>query len=330
MAKVIVYSENHVDFKYQQIVMNLDIEYRKFKYSEFIFYLLRNIYRKLTSDSKTFYHIRYLKWRGYFFTVPVYVILILLCWVKGIKITWTCHNVLEHKFRSRLQNWFLRYFVYCFSDAVVVMHKDLIKYLPRFQRDKVKVANFGDLRPYFENMTTENEHFRESFRRWKEETGRDKIDLLYVSTAKIELTPLVKRLNGNSDKTVCIIAPGNVFQVKCENIFLYTEDIVRSEIKEILTSYGVIGLVLHDNISVPTSIYMFASYRIPVLCYDIEPLNSIVQEYQIGKLFNELSNIEEIVDELKTHYDYYRQQTIKFLEANSWDKAAAAHKEIWR
>jgi len=209
------------------------------------------------------------------------------------------------------------------------MHDDLIKYLPKFRRDKIKVANFGDFKIYFDRQQNENKDFQKKFRHWQEKIRRDKVDLIYISAARIDVNSFVKKLNPKSDLAIAIIAPGNDVTTAMDTIFVYTENFVKAEVKQLLENDGVIGLVLHDNISVPTSIYMFASYGIPILGSDVEPVRSIICDYQIGRSFNVRSNVHDEINELKQNYNFYSKNTQRFLQENSWYKSMLVHQEIW-
>jgi hypothetical protein len=114
-----------------------------------------------------------------------------------------------------------------------------------------------------------------------------------------------------------------------DNIFFYRE-FVNKEVYDILNlSKNIIGYVGHDNISVPTSIYMYATYNIPIIAYDVKPVNSIITKYELGITIKHSNELENAYKTLIDNYEFYVKNLSFFLQENSWEKSALVHKEIF-
>jgi len=211
------------------------------------------------------------------------------------------------------------------------MHSDLIHNLPLYKKEKIIVANFGDFREFFESQNDINKHFKEKYEKWLGYNNINYPDIVYISTAKInKLQYLITFLEKRTILNGLIIAPKINITVKTRNIFLYTDDMVKGEIKTILKKGDPVAYISHNNISVPTSIYMYASYGIPILGYNIKPISSIINEYKIGLLFDGKTDLGEKIKIIKENYKYYRENALKFINLNNWEKSILAHKKIWK
>ena len=116
---------------------------------------------------------------------------------------------------------------------------------------------------------------------------------------------------------------------KASNIFIY-RNFVFSEVKGILnTKNNIIGFIGHDNVSVPTSIYMYASYNIPIIAFNIEPVNSILASYQLGISINNSEELEKAYYMILNNYDIYVENAVLFLNENCWVKSALVHRNIF-
>ena len=135
----------------------------------------------------------------------------------------------------------------------------------------------------------------------------------------------------NKDINCLIINPKSTFYYKelGNNIFFYNK-FVYGNINNILnTKSKIIGYVGHDNISVPTSIYMYASYNIPIIAFNIEPVNSILTMYQLGILIKNSEELEKAYYTILDNYDTYVENAVFFLKENSWEKSAFVHRDIF-
>ncbi len=322
-----VWSEVEVDFKYSSITELMNIEYRHIKYWQLMGLLLKRLSSFRVYENH-FFHIRYLKWRGNIKTIPVYLVLMTLCRLTNVKIVWTCHNILEYSMPSRRQNEFLRKLVFYYSYRVIVMHSDLIKYLPE-RSEKVRVANFGNFRKHFEqaSLLPPNKMFKTIYREWKAAIPGS-LDIVFISTLP-DLDPLFHLLDSDQSITALIITPRIQQLTVSNNVFLYTEK-VTSEVHELLVeNHSAIGYLGHENISVPTSIYMYASYGLPVIGLNSEPVSSIISENEIGETFTSIQDISRAYYKVRSEYNRYQMNMERFLNSNSWERSAEIHREIF-
>ena len=150
MSKLIL-SESRYDFKYKSIFKRIsDIQVKEGKYLELLKVLIKN---------KSYYHIRYIKYRGAFLSTLRILLVYVLSKISGSKIIWTCHNIYEHNIPNKKLNDFLRYLLCSVSYKIIVFHKDLKKYLPQLSQKKVLVATFGEFKSFIESKSKENAEF---------------------------------------------------------------------------------------------------------------------------------------------------------------------------
>ena len=321
--KRIVLSESSYDFKYKSILSHLeDIQVIEGGFFKLI---------KILATKKSFYHIRYIKYRGKIITFLRYLIIGLVAKLSGSKIIWSCHNIYEHNFSSKRYNDFLRILLAKISNKIVVFHKDLIAYLPDSSKHKVYVASFGNYKEFIEKQTEKNKEFQTQYKNWLLEQQIKAPDLVSISAAKNNcIDYFVSKL---TDKyNFLVVAPKVPFNSmpKFKNLFLYNNSFVKAEIKDILTySSKIIGVIGHDNISVPTSIYMFSSFRIPVIVLNVKPVNSIVNEFKIGEVFNQETTFNQLIHKIQRNYSYYQENCDSFTQNMSWENSAKIHKEIF-
>ena len=90
----------------------------------------------------------------------------------------------------------------------------------------------------------------------------------------------------------------------------------------------IVGFIGHSNVSVPTSLYMFASFDIPILGYNFKPINTIINDFKIGKIVND-EDIQLEVNEIKKNMNFYKSNLKSFIKSNSWDKSAEKHLDIF-
>ena len=320
---IVVLSESSYDYKYKKILSEMEgLLVLEVGFLKLI---------KLLATRNCFYHIRYIKYRGKIFTILRILLVTCFSKVSGSKIIWTCHNIYEHNISSKRYNDFLRKILAQISYRIIVFHPDMKCYLPRFSRQKVFVASFGNYREFIDQQTEQNKEFQRLYRNWLGIQGIYYPDLISISSAKrnrIEyFLPHIEE-----DYKLLVVAPNVTFNSMPDrnNLFIYTDSSVKAEIKDILTkSHDVIGLIGHDNISVPTSIYMYASYRIPVIVLNYQPVNSIVSEWKIGEVFDESKALRNLIQMIRDNYGYYQDNCDLFLESMSWDKSAEVHSRVF-
>jgi len=322
--KRIILSESSYDFKYKSILSQLE----DFQVIEGGFFKLL----KILATRKSYYHIRYIKYRGKIVTVLSYLIIALLAKLSGSKIIWSCHNIYEHNFNSKRYNDFLRILLAKISYKIVVFHQDLKPYLPKSSEQKIYVASFGNYKEFIEKQTEQNKEFQQQYKNWLNLQNINSPDLVSISAAKSNsLDYFMPKLNDNYN--FLVIAPNVPFNINLEsnNIFIYNNSFVKAEIKNILrNSKNLIGIITHNNISVPTSIYLFASYGVPVIVMDISPLNSLVKDFGIGEIVKTQNDINSSIKKIKKNYNSYQIKCEEFISINSWDNSRETHKSIFK
>lgn len=321
--KHLILSESSYDFKYKNILSSIeDIEVVEGGFIK----LLKILFRQ-----KSYYHIRYIKYRGVVFTYLRLLTIYFASKISGSKMVWSCHNIYEHNFKSKKYNDFIRGFLSKAASDIIVFHSDLIQYLPKYSHQKIHVASFGNYRKFIEIQKDQNLEFQKLYKDWLALQESNYPDLISISAAKNNrLDYFIEKLPENL--SFLIIAPHVTFETVTSkpNLFIYNKSFVKAEIKEVLTSPSKkIGIIGHDNISVPTSIYMFASYRIPVIVLNVKPVCTIITEYKFGEIMYDESNLKGLVKIINDNYEYYQKNCDTFVTENSWENSASVHKVVF-
>ena len=321
---MILLSESKIDYKYSNIYNRIDnLEPLE---GTFLFLI-----KKLISRRNSIYHIRYIKYKNFISSFSRLLIIFLISRISQSKIVWTCHNIYEHNIPSKRANIILRLFITTISSNIIVFHEDLLKYLPKNSLKKTTVACFGDFKSFIENQKVINNDFKDKYRSWLKSKNSSYPNIVSISAAKKNNLKLLIDGVTNKDINCLIINPKSTFDYKelGNNIFFYKK-FVYGDINNILnTKSKIIGYVGHDNISVPTSLYMYASYKIPILAFNIEPVNSIITKYQLGISIKNPLELEKAYYTILDNYDTYVKNVLFFLKENSWEKSALVHRNIF-
>ncbi len=317
-------SESTYDYKYYKIYNEID----DIKVVHDTFF---NLLKKMFMSPTTYYHIRYVKYRGIFLTFFRLFLIIVFAKISNTKIIWTCHNIYEHNIPYKNINKIIIKILSTISYKIVVFHKDLKSFLPKSSRNKIEIANFGDFSNYFNELNEINKDFRTEYEQWKKTEKIQNLDLIYISAStKNKLDEIIDKVKETDLKTL-IIAPKieiNPNPNKYKNIFFFNS-FVKKEVTEILKENNrAIGIVAHNNISVPTSIYMFASFKIPIIGLDFKPVNSIINENNIGLILKD-DNLIDLVRTISANYQLFQSNLTSFLNENSWEKSINVHKKIF-
>lgn len=314
--------ESRIDYKYSQIFRNIQgIELVQGNFFSLLKVLLKE---------KCIYHIRYIKYRGILPTLFRLIIINVAVKISESKIIYTCHNIYEHKIKTPTWNNLIRSLITFMSTEIIVFHPSLKNHLPRNCRHKIKTASFGDFKEFFDSQTEVNSSFCKALNSWKESSNILSPELISITTAtKSGLEYYLTNLDKNY--FYLVICPHvQLPDIQNENILVFNESFVKKEVSEILkTSENIIGLIGHDNISVPTSIYMFASYGIPVIVTDVEPLNEIISNYRFGEIIRPGVNLNDCILKIKSNYNTYQKGCLNFLKENSWEKSTKIHSEVF-
>jgi glycosyltransferase involved in cell wall biosynthesis len=329
-----IYAEQGLDYKYEQIFGDLEVDYVPVTVYGFVSQILR----PLDSGTDYYYHIRYLRWRGHLLTLPMYLVVIALCLVRGVTIVWSCHNVVGHTIPDERYNRILRSLIGWAATDIIVFHESLRPYLHPHE-DKVHVACFGSFQEFFRDHSTRNPDFEKRYREWVKQRGIDGPDVVFVGvyTRHKNIEWLVDHLRAGDAPDGLVIAPGypepdgiQHSEQQPENLLLAADQKVIAEVDDVLQLGMPIGYVAHDNLSVPTSIYVYASYGIPMIAYDVDPLAPIVREHQLGAVFSRPADIGVVLERVRAEYETYRAHTAKFLETCTWERSRAVHASVFR
>jgi len=320
---ITIISDSSYDYKYKQILER--IESVKVIEGDFKF-----LVSSILNTKKPIFHIRYIKATGPLKGVLRYLILIFLVFLRGGKILYTCHNINEHNIKSKIINDCYR-FLFSFLAFKIIYFDEVVRsYNYNIFYKKGVIANFGSFRDFLIHKNNESDEFENIFTDWYFDKN---IDIISISSAKLNLSKLFFDQILDTDLVAVMISPQknyvNPFVV--QNQFRYYQS-VYSELDNILiNNKKLIGFVGHYNISVATSLYMYASYGIPVICYDIEPNNNLVSINNIGEIITQkctTNTIEEKISLIKNNYNFYQKNCRKFIEKNSWEKSALVHRDI--
>ncbi|KZX55637.1 hypothetical protein A3712_07080 [Vibrio sp. HI00D65] len=322
MEKLVkVFCDSPIDFKYKSIfsgIDNLDV------ISGGFFYIVKEIIN--LSDKNAIYHFRYLKFRGYIFTLLRLVFIIALAKMKSVKIVWSCHNVYEHTFKSKFYNGLIRNIVVFFSDSIVVFHSDIKCRLPSYCHKKIHVATFGDMKDHFLCQNQVNVDFKNKLESWRENHKGD-LNIISISTAKKNN---LRCLNDGKGIFSLIIAPNlDIGFSTSNNCMVYNDGFVKKEVVDLLISSDrLVGFVGHENLSVPTSIYMYASFGIPIISLDNVPSNNIVYRNSLGKVLCDYSDLHHVYNEIYHNYEFYSSNCKDFIEKCSWKHSSDVHTKM--
>lgn len=325
--KIVVLCDSAYDFKYEEI-------FKRIPYLEIVQDGFFGLMARMLKD-EVCYHIRYIKFRGYFFTLIRIFLIILFSKVKGSKIIWSCHNVYEHSFPNKIYNDLVRWLLAISSSHVIVFHEDVLEFLPSVAKSKATVSNFGDYKGYIEQKHRVNKQFEIGYSDWLKKNCIDAPDIVSISSARLNNLKVLKTLSVANIHNILIVAPGVDLQVFAgqDNVFPFNQSSVRSGISEILSSSNkIIGYIGHNNISVPTSVYMYASYGVPMLAINCPPVNSMFANYMLGVLVDVDDSVQAILDsvnKIRRNYLEYSNGCFEFISKNSWNKAALDHEKVF-
>ena len=323
-----IYGHGILDYKYRMVWSALHVDFHPTTFWKWI----RVVWTLSSRNRKIVFHIRYLLWKGYIATFPLYILLILTCKLKRIPVLWTCHNIRTHDIPSSIYDGLLRNFIARTSTSIIVLHKSLKEYLPKTA--KIDVACFGRFSLVETDDGERSPDFQESYRLWRTERNIEGPDIVFIG----EYSPF-KGLNGlfefaQSNKQfniliVCPKLPDHLIQ-RYSNIFIWPEKVM-FELHNILSgSHKLVGFVGHDNVSLPTAIHLFSSYGIPCVMRNVEPMSTIACEWKIGPTFDCDSKISECVDLVRKDYLAYSGAARRYIAAHTWAKAQSVHQKVLR
>ena len=75
---------------------------------------------------------------------------------------------------------------------------------------------------------------------------------------------------------------------------------------------------------------MFASFGIPVVVLDINPLSTLINEYGIGEIVKSQNDVNSTIKKIKNNYKLYKIKCDEFLSENSWENSIEVHKSLFK
>lgn len=313
-----------VEYKYRKVIEQLPVEYIPTNYVG----ILKGLLFRKHEGRRLIVHLRYIQFHGYIMTAILYCVLALICKLRGARIVWSCHNIYEHGVPSLAYGDFLRGMLCRASSRVIVFHSSLKKYLHQCA-NKVEVANFGNYKEFILDPSLEKHpEFLQTYRSWLEKMGRHSADIVFIGEykARKNVDMLVEFARENRDAAVLIIAHRTPPIADCPtNLLLHNRSKIFGELDEVLRGEYVTGFVAHDNLSVPTSIHLYADYDVPILGLDVEPVSCFIKDYACGVTFSSLDSLERAFFSLKTGREAYTRGMKKLAADNTWEKSAQAH-----
>jgi hypothetical protein len=321
LIEFILLSESRLGFKYESIWQRIpSVEVREGGFVRLLWQAL--IARR---GRKVIYHIRYLKSGKSAYLR--YCIVFLLSSLGLFKVLWTCHNIEEHNFVNTDWNRKLRERLTERADGIIVLHKDLKLFFSEAIQDKITVACFGDMSSFINSQEEANIDFARTLVQW--ENGREGTTVLSVSAAKKSNLILGTAGVAASKVRGVFISPKVPAPVEYDagKVLFYNEGFVRAEIGQLLGRRGVIGYVGHTNVSVPTSLYMFASFGVPVVGVDAKPIKSIIEDYEIGLVVSNPEQFAAACERIELEYERFSNNCERLLEQHSWEKSAEIHRK---
>lgn len=327
--RVHIFGESRLDFKYRKFLAHLTDFYQLVRFKD----VLRLVYQPLERHTRYYFHIRYLKWRGYFFTLPYYLLVVSICKLRSVSIIYTCHNFWEHNYKSRMLNKSIRRLLVGSARDIIVLDENIgvkIQAGREALARKIHVVHFSDFSDFFESQVEVNLDFQNKYLVWLKKNNIKNPDVLLVSSAYRTLEKFKPLLNNSKSKVLCIVPnlSSEDAELNSEHVMIY-KDYVKKEVRDLLKAPGIVGLVGLDNGSVATSLYMFASYGIPCLVLEHEPMNSLILKYELGVLFKWTDSIDEKLAEIKSNFSKYKAGGQRLLNDHTWEKSNDVHRQIF-
>lgn len=325
---VIIFAESRLDFKYTKFLGHLTENYILVTFNG----LIKLWLKKLHASNNYYFHVRYLKWRGPVLTILYYLLVVLLCSVRDIKLVFTCHNYWEHNFNNRFVNAFIRKLLVRNAHAVIVLDDGIGERIALGRpnlRKKIHTVHFSSFIDYFEKLKTINKDFSTGYTSWKTKRGIDKPDVVLISASYRSLDRFRETFNNSIYNYLCIVPKVSNAQGFGENTLIFNEGFVEKEVTDLLREGGIIGMIGLDNGSIATSLYMFASYNIPMLVLNEMPMNALVADFKIGHVFDLLTSVDEQIELIKKDYTSLGNNCSDFLKAHSWQKSHDIHCQIF-
>jgi hypothetical protein len=249
-----------------------------------------------------------------------------------MKLIYTCHNFTEHNFKDDRVNNYVRNLLVSEASEIIVLDQYLVEKLSVGNdniKSKISVVTFSSFKEYFEAFDETNNSFVSEYQAWKKVLNIENPDVLLASASYRSLEKFKSTFRNSIYNFLCVV-PNLVSNSDfSDNVLVFNNGFVKKEMKELLKNSKVIGLVALDNCSVATSLYMFASFDIPVIVLDVPPMNSIVRTFRIGETFMVDEEIDKPLKLIMNDYEEYSKRCKDFLNDHSWSKSHDVHRKIF-
>lgn len=149
-----------------------------------------------------------------------------------------------------------------------------------------------------------------------------------ISASVFEADDLLDFLDDNPDLSGLVIGAQLEDRDCGPNVLLIREK-VYAEVDTILRGDGIVGYCPNDNVSVPTSIYTFAAYGIPLIGKDVSPVCDILGDSGVGGVYNSVDEMRDVYDGIKDDYAGYRTRCSALLAKDTWDASADVHRQVF-
>jgi hypothetical protein len=212
------------------------------------------------------------------------------------------------------------------------LHEDIKKFFPSFIQDKIVVANFGPLKP--EDVATNvgpdsrNIGLVKNFIK-----GRNGYPILIsISTAKHNKAYQITEELPGTKILMLYIDPNGTFEgdiLKSENLLYIPEKVGVKFLEYLKTLQYPIGIIGHNNLSVATSLYMFATMGFPIITLDFPPNSTLVRDNKIGAVLKNETKVNTVAETINHNYTDVQKNIDIFLKNNSWEKSIQVHRRIF-
>lgn len=313
----IILSDRAIDYKSKLLIPSnykqLDVSLRS---------LLEHIIFK---NNVCCFHFRYLHLKGWVKPVVRYAVIFTLLKIRNVPILWSMHNFHEHMANSISLNNVIKKYLLKEAKAVIVFHKSIKKKMPIQIQEKVYVSNFGSVKNIINMKSGEEERFWKEYELWK---GSNEVDILIVSTAlHNDYRSFVENLD--SKYNILIINKFDNWNYIKDNIFLFKGSFFTGIDKVIReNNRDLIGVIFHNNLSVATSYYLYSDYNIPIITNNTTPNNDIIEEFNMGVVLSKRTSINECINEIKSRYSHYSENSNTFSKVNTWEKGMDVYQYV--
>ena len=323
---ITIYGHGILDYKYRRVFEPLGVQFYPVVFSEWV----RIAWRLDNRNRDNIFHIRYLLWKGYLRTLPMYLVLISLCKIRGIPILWTCHNIWEHGIPSHFYNKILRCLVAKCSSGIVVLHKDLMIHLSGYE-EKIWVACFGEFRTFLDEHPDRCPEFQVAYANWLKVRDISGPDIVFIGeyspTKRIE--DLIELCRRDPQLHALIIGPKMPELDAPANVFVFNRNVF-FEAGKVLRSHTMIGYIAHDNHSMPTAVNLYASFGLPCVVYDVPPLSTIADQWGAAEKFRTIPEIGKALKKVRRNYSKYAEAAVIFSEYHTWERSQSVHLDLLR